>query len=152
MLIYKLGPKKFAPDLQGIGAKLYGGRWNHIDTACIYTSANKSLSMLEYSVHLKLATFKPDLVFTTYEVDPSHFHKIDVSDLPIGWDSIPTLKSTKDIASNHFKDNPESLGLIVPSIIIPDELNFLLNPLSSKFPEVKVLSVIDHHYDKRIKM
>jgi len=150
MQVYRLGPKRFAPDLEGIGAKKFGGRWNHVDTACIYASANKSLSMLEYSAHLSLATFKPDLVFTTYEVNGKDFLQLDVKDLPKNWNNIPALKSTMDIATDHFKNKPDSLGLIVPSIIIPDEFNFLINPLSSKFSSVKVVSVVDHNFDIRV--
>lgn len=151
MHVYRLGPKRFAPDLEGIGAKKFGGRWNHVETACIYASANKALSMLEYSAHLSLASFKPELVFTTYEVEYDDFLKLDLKDLPKDWNNIPSLKSTMDIGTNHFKSNPDSLGIIVPSIIIPDEFNYLINPLSTKFPSVKVVSVTDHNYDLRIK-
>lgn len=107
--------------------------------------------MLEYSAHLTLATFKPDLVFTTYKVDDKDFLKLDLKDLPKDWNNIPALKSTMNIGTNHFNNNPDSLGIIVPSIIIPDEFNYLINPLSSKFPNVKIVSIADHYYDLRIK-
>jgi RES domain-containing protein len=150
MHIYRLGPKKFAPDLDGVGAKLYGGRWNHIGTACIYASASRALSMLEYSAHISLALFKPDLVFTTYDVNQDDFLRIDLQDLPENWNSIPVLNESMSVGTNHFTTNLDSLGIIVPSTIIPDELNYIINPLSSKFSNLVVLSIIDHTFDLRV--
>jgi RES domain-containing protein len=150
MQIYRLGPRRFAPDLDGVGAKLYGGRWNQVGTACIYASANKALSMLEYSVHVSLATFKPDLVFTTYDVKQEDFLSIDVNDLPHNWNKIPALNASMSVGTKHFITYPDSLGIIVPSIIIPDELNYIINPLSTKFSDIKVVSITDHHFDLRV--
>jgi len=152
MRVFRFGPKRFAPDLEGLGAEKFGGRWNHVGTACIYASATKSLAMLEYSAHLSLVNFKPELVFTTYEIPDHTLLRHDLKNLPIDWNSVPALKLTMDIGTNHFKSNPNSLGIIVPSIIIPDEFNYIINPLSTKFKSVRVLSVEDHTYDLRIKL
>lgn len=56
MLLYRIGKTKYAKDLDGIGAKVNGGRWNHEGVACIYTAESRALSLLEYSAHVSIDT------------------------------------------------------------------------------------------------
>ena len=54
MKVYRLSKTKFAEDLTGEGARLNGGRWNHILTACLYTAESRALAVLEYTVNVNI--------------------------------------------------------------------------------------------------
>ena len=52
MLIYRISKTEFIDDLTGVGAKLFGGRWNSKGIFMLYASANRALAVLELLVHL----------------------------------------------------------------------------------------------------
>ena len=54
MVVYRLGGTKYATDLTGEGARLFGGRWNNEGTPCIYTSQSRALAILEYTVNINI--------------------------------------------------------------------------------------------------
>ena len=66
MEVYHIGTKKFANQLTGEGAKLHGGRWNSIGTACIYTAESMSLCVLEYAANVSLHLMPASLSITVY--------------------------------------------------------------------------------------
>ena len=54
MLVYRIAKTKHITDLNGTGAKLFGGRWNEKGTPLVYTSSSISLAILESLVHFPL--------------------------------------------------------------------------------------------------
>ncbi|WP_313111904.1 RES family NAD+ phosphorylase [Aequorivita sediminis] len=148
MKVYRITKTKYAEDLSGTGAKLYGGRWNHIDSACIYTAESRALSVLEYAVNINIDFIPRALSLCVFEIDESQVYSFKQEDLPGNWRETPAPKSTKDYGTQFLKSNKPILK--IPSITIPEEFNYIINPqiasLSFKLVEIK-----DFVFDLRIK-
>lgn len=148
MKVYRITKTKYAEDLSGTGAKLYGGRWNHIDSACIYTAESRALSVLEYAININIDFIPRALSLCVFEIDESQVYSFKQEDLPGNWRETPAPKSTKDYGTQFLKSNKPILK--IPSIIIPEEFNYIINPqvasLSFKLVEIK-----DFVFDLRIK-
>lgn len=148
MLVYRVSKTQYANDLSGTGAKLFGGRWNHIDTPCIYTAENRSLAVLEYSVNVNVEFIPRALSICIFEIDEKSVKEIKMKKLPGDWQEIPAPYSTKDFGTKLLqKGNPI---VKIPSIVIKDEFNYILNPnyLNKNF---KLIEVKDFIYDLRVK-
>ncbi len=150
MLLYRLSKTEFAGDLAGTGAKLYGGRWNNKGTACIYTSVSRALAVLEFASNVELEFVPNELSITTYELPEELCHVLKAKDLPKNWTETPSPQSSKDLGSSYFSDN-SILCLRVPSVVVPEEYNYLINPNSDKIDTVKVVKITKFQFDSRIK-
>ncbi len=148
MKVYRITKTQYAEDLSGTGAKLFGGRWNHIDTACIYTAESRALCVLEYSVNINIDFIPRALSLCVFEIDEDQVHSLKEEDLPGNWRENPAPKSTKDYGTQFLQSNKPILK--IPSIIITEEFNYIINPrvdyLSFKLVEIK-----DFVFDLRIK-
>ncbi len=150
MLIYHLGNTKFARALNGEGAKLHGGRWNKIGVPCIYTSESKSLCVLEYAANVRLEEMPSSLSITVYELPEKSWKEINLNDLPTNWQEVPSPEENKQYGSDLLQ-NLNVPALKFPSVIIPSEYNFILNPLATKFEVIKIIEVHNFTMDNRIK-
>ncbi|MEO6136333.1 MAG: RES family NAD+ phosphorylase [Ginsengibacter sp.] len=148
--VYRIGRKKYANDLTGEGARLFGGRWNHKSVPCIYASESRALSLLEYTVNISIEEIPRALSITTIEIPDSSIQKISVAKLPGNWQKSPAPTETKDFGVALFKSSIYSVFRI-PSTILPDEFNYLLNPLHADSKHFKIVDVVDFIYDLRIK-
>ena len=148
MELYHLGRAKFARQLSGEGARLHGGRWNLIGTPCLYTSAARSLCVLEFAANVPLDEMSDDLVFTVYEIPDGSWTEFSLKDLPLGWMENSSPGIVKEWGTKQLRQH---LALKLPSVIIPSEFNFLLNPLHIDFRKVAIKAVESFTFDKRIK-
>lgn len=148
MKVYRISKTEYAKDLAGTGAKLYGGRWNHVNTPCIYTSESRALAVLEYSVNINIDFIPNSLTVCIFEIDEKHIQEIQPNNLPADWQEIPAPYSTKTIGTEFLQSDVPIIK--VPSIIIPDEYNYILNPslLGKVFQLIEMKRFI---YDLRIK-
>ncbi|MDQ3683608.1 MAG: RES family NAD+ phosphorylase [Bacteroidota bacterium] len=150
MLVYHLGHTKFALLLNGEGAKLHGGRWNKIGVPCLYTSESKALCVLEYAANVSLDEIPSSLSITVYELPDKSWKEIDPDQLPENWQEVPIPEENK-IFGTELLQNLNVLAIRLPSVIIPSENNFILNPLAKKFEAIKIAEVHSFTMDKRIK-
>lgn len=148
MLVYRISKTQYAHDLNGTGAKLFGGRWNHIDNPCIYTSASRSLAVLEYSVNINVDFIPRALSICIFEIDENSIKEIKPRQLPGDWQEIPAPYSTKDFGTKLLKKGTSIIK--IPSIVIKDEFNYILNPNAIN-KDFKLVEVKDFVYDLRIK-
>lgn len=151
MLVYRIGKTKYAGDLTGEGARLNSGRWNHKLTACLYTSESRALALLEYTVNVNIDDIPRALSFTTFEIPDTGVEVIKEEDLPGNWKQTPAPSSTKDFGTTLLK-SADKLILKIPSTVIPNEYNFLLNPAHAENKSFKILDIKDFVYDVRIKL
>ena len=140
MRLFRIIKTKYAHDLTGEGAKLSGGRWNHAGIPCIYLAESRALSLLEYVVHTSMKTLPPTLSFITLEVPDSSIRQLSVNELPAGWLKQPHSKASQDIGSAFLTKN-DHLLLQLPSIIIEQESNFILNTRHPLISAVKIAEV-----------
>lgn len=150
MKLYRIGRTKFAKDLSGEGARLHGGRWNHKLTSCIYTSENRALAVLEYTVNVNIEDIPRALSITTYETNDLDIQLIKLAELPGDWTAFPASSTTKSFGTD-LLNNAESAIIKIPSAVILEECNYILNPLHPDFKKIKIIGVKDFVYDIRIK-
>ena len=148
-----------ANDLSGSGAARYPGRWNSLDRPIVYSSSSIALACLETLVHLAgddPLPFPRQLVRITI---PSHHwqqRKMIANEELSGWDSAPTPEHAEDwlAATRAWGDawllGLESLLAEVPSVIVPEETNLLLNPRHPAHGELVAEIVRPWIYDTRL--
>ena len=151
MIVYRVGKTRFSKDLSGEGARLHGGRWNHILTPCIYTSENRALAVLEYTVNVNIDDIPRSLSITTFEIPDTGIQELTIADLPGNWTESPAPASTKDFGTNLLTLMASPI-IKIPSAIITQEFNFILNPKHAEAKNFKILHVEDFVYDVRIKL
>lgn len=151
MFVYRIGRMKYAKDLTGEGARLNGGRWNHRLTACLYTSESRSLAVLEYCVNVNVDDIPRALSITTLNIPDKNILKLNISDLPGDWRAAPAPASTKDFGTE-LLNKAEYPFIQIPSVVVPGEHNYLLNPLHKDSSQISILDVSDFIFDMRIKL
>ncbi len=154
MRVYRIERKKYLDStLKGGGSALSDGyRWNSLNTYLVYTSASRSLAVLEVSVHLD---FSEDLPTDRYYVeikipDSIQIMELRIEDLPNNWDTKPPSLETQYIGDDFVKSG-EAAVLKVPSSIIPQEFNYLINPNHPDIKRIKVISKVPLQFDRRFK-
>lgn len=127
MLLYRIGATKYANDITGEGARLNGGRWNHVGIPCIYAGASRAIVLLEYSAHVSIHNIKRALSFTIFSVPDDSITELKIADLPGNWQAFPHSREARDLGSKLLIKN-KSLLIKVPSAIINEEYIYLINP------------------------
>jgi RES domain-containing protein len=120
-----------ADDLSGAGAKSTGGRWNEPGLPVIYTSENQSLACLETLVHLNAFGLPFNRYLVAITIPAALWAKAQTATpatLPVGWDAEPAARASIHFGTRWLKSASSAL-LKVPSVIVPDEFNILINPL-----------------------
>lgn len=148
--VYRIGKTKYAMDLTGTGAKLNGGRWNHEGTPCIYTAESRALALVEYTAHVSEEEIPRALSFTTYTIPENSILILTAGQLPGNWRDWPYAKEPRDFGTT-LLNKAEYLVIKIPSAVIPEEFNYLLNPLHPLISKVKIAEVKDYAYDLRLK-
>ena len=144
-------PAYESDDLSGKGAEISGGRWNRVGTPLVYTSATRALACLETVVHLANDPLPLNRYLVRVTVPAEAWAAATVLDLStlIGWDAEPAGKASLDWGTNWAKDKATLLAL-VPSIVVPEELNVLINPVHADTGKVKAVKVRKWVYDSRL--
>lgn len=148
MFLYRISNARYADDLSGNGARLYGGRWNSEGRAIVYLASSRSLAILESLAHLSPTNIPVDYVILTIDV-PDDFFEIDIKLLPNNWSEYPEPNILKEICNSFLQKN-EFLLLKVPSAIVPQEFNYLMNPMHQKAGKVKIVSKAPFSFDERL--
>jgi RES domain-containing protein len=148
MLLYRLAKCRYADDLTGTGARLYGGRWNSEGRAMVYTASSRSLALLEVLVHVTPANLPADFCMMVIDA-PGDVEEIDPMSLPLKWQEYPEINALKSIG-NSFLQRANHLLLRVPSAIVKEEYNYLINPNHPKAREVKVADRQSFAFDARL--
>ncbi|MCY1524678.1 RES domain protein [compost metagenome] len=149
MVLFRIADFKHAEDLSGTGAKLFGGRWNSVGVPVHYMSSSRALAALEVLVNRSTLFAVKKLCQIIYEVPEGSMQTIGVSDLPQGWSAYPAMPELKKIGDD-FIEQGEFLLLKVPSAVIFDEFNFLMNvehPLAQK---INILDIKSFSFDQRL--
>ncbi|MEO5967851.1 MAG: RES family NAD+ phosphorylase [Ferruginibacter sp.] len=151
MIVYRLGTTKYAEDIKGEGARIFGGRWNNKMISCLYTSERRALAILEYTVNVNIDNIPRPLSITSIEIPDRPIKILAEADLPGNWKYSPAPSSTKKLGSKLLMDAEFSI-IRIPSTIIPYEFNYLLNPLQRDSKKFKVIDISDFVYEVRIKV
>ena len=149
MIVYRLADQRFIEDREGIGAKLFGGRWNAVNDACIYTSEHVSLAFLEKFVHAAAKEDMSNLALLAIEI-PDHTDnllRVDEVKLKQNWEN--EIAYTQWIGGQVLADL-SILAFSVPSLLIPTERNYVINPKATQFKQIKFKKIVNFATDYRI--
>ncbi|MPR32487.1 RES family NAD+ phosphorylase [Salmonirosea aquatica] len=140
--------------LEGIGAQLWGGRWNDKGRPMVYTATTPELCFLEYMVHLEGTPLfdLPPLILCEIVVPDGSITFLDADALPDGWnDPHITPPGLADFAEAQFRQYG-TLGLGIPSVVVPlsPSRNVLLDPLHALRKSCQVNSIVPYPVDPRL--
>lgn len=148
MHVYRIANCKYIDDLSGKGAAMYGGRWNSKDTYMVYTAQSAALALLETVVHIgKLP--ENGFCIISLSVPDNDLQTISIEDLPAGWTQYPPPDKLKAIGDKFIWEGKKP-ALKVPSVIVPEEFNILLNPAHADFKKVKITGQRSISIDERL--
>lgn len=145
--------KHLATTLSGIGASLARGfRWNSLSTRLVYTAESRALATLEVAVHLDLSEDLPtDRWLVEIEIpNDIAIQEVRIQDLPVDWDAKPPILTTQLIGDD-FVQYAQAAVLKVPSSIIPQEYNYLINPLHTDSARIRVIGEAPLQFDSRFQ-
>ena len=133
----------------GDGAKKYGGRWNSPGTPCIYTAQSQALAALDFLVHTESPELLAKYVLIAVEIDEQFISEISRSLLPRNWQADPSHPKLRHVGDQWVNDASTAV-LRVPSALVPNEHNFLLNPLHPDFKNLRIGKPISFRFDSRL--
>jgi RES domain-containing protein len=137
--VYRAFERKHeATTFSGEGARLYGGRWNSVGTAVIYTSTAFSLALLEIMVNASTPRIPPDMVYVPMDIPVEiRLDVLDIATVPKNWFDPPAPPECQ-LAGDSWVSRGETVGLMVPSAVARIETNVLLNPAHPDFVRIVV--------------
>lgn len=125
---YRLVKRKWLKTaFDGEGARLYGGRWNSKGRACVYLASTESLAMLEVMVHLEDNQLLKAYALLEVTIPEEWLMQLPEDVLPADWRTEPAPPSTAEIGDD-WLEGQSSLALALPSVVVPREMNYLVNP------------------------
>jgi hypothetical protein len=100
--VWRLCKRQYAAQaFSGLGAKLYGGRWNEVGLAMVYTADSLSLAALETFVHLDPELLPSDYVAIAADLPGQlRLTRIQIGDLPADWRRYPAPDVLRRIGSD----------------------------------------------------
>jgi RES domain-containing protein len=151
MFLYRVCHNRYRDDLSGNGAKIHGGRWNSPGFPVVYTSSTKSLAVLECLANTPAVVLQNNFVVLTIETQGGFsIYEIVPKDLPADWRQFPAPAYLARLGDKWLKSGVNLL-LQVPSVVIPSEFNYLINPLHPGAEKVKILAIEELLLDTRIR-
>ena len=151
-LVWRLARPEFAEQLDGEGSRIEGGRWNPIGAPALYTSQHLSLAVLEIYVHLPPQMRDALPVLTAVQISiPEKAGSARVTPERL----VELLASADPLAAcrvvgEAWVSRGRDLVLEVPSVVVPEESNLILNPIHPHMANVKIVSTRPFYFDPRL--
>lgn len=147
MELFRITTANRAGDRYGSG---YAARWNSKGKFTIYTATTRVLACLENLVHRSGEGFNRNFKITVISVPESvSLSQVDENQLPENWHKTSDQAVCRDIG-DQWIELSSSLLLRVPSAIIRDENNVLINPNHSDFSKLNMAEIVDFEFDERL--
>lgn len=139
MLVWRIVSHRFADDAwSGEGARRYGSRWNTPGHGLVYTSGSVALAILEVLVNnpgVPISELEERFRLVGAQVDAKLVEELPPADLPPGWNATPAGRASASVGDRWFREQ-RSVALRVPSVVVPREANYLVNPVHPDFGRV----------------
>lgn len=150
MLIHRLAHSKYVDTaFSGEGARRVGGRWSPTGYAAVYTASSISLTILETLVHSDRSVMPSHHTITVEVPDSLPITLVNIEDLPNDWRDNPAPAALKGFGKSWI-EAAETAILQVPSAIVPQEANYLLNPFHAGFEEMVIHDAELFEIDRRL--
>jgi RES domain-containing protein len=141
-----------ADDLSGAGARTTGGRWNPVGDPLVYASESQALACLETVVHLNAGGLPLNRYLVAVTIPAAVWagaRSETPASLPVGWDADPAGRASVRFGAAWLRAMDSAL-LRVPSVIVPDEYNMLINPLHPDSRAIAAVKLRKWLYDPRL--
>ncbi len=150
MIVYRIARTGHIRDMSGIGARIHGGRWNPKGVSMLYASKSRALAALElYANRARVITLKGLRLATIIIPDTATMKEITPADLPVGWNRYPAPVELSNIGAQWVAAG-ETLVLAVPSALVHQERNYLINPGHPEMVRVRMGEVEEYTFDRRL--
>jgi RES domain-containing protein len=148
MILHRICNSNYKDDISGNGARLFGSRWNSKGIPMLYTTAHISLAALEMLVHIHYTEVSGSFhVLSIFIPDDATIAALQHNKLKATWRNDPGYSS---FIGDEFIKLKESLCLQVPSAVVEEENNFLINPLHTDFKKVRITAARQFEFDNRL--
>jgi RES domain-containing protein len=149
MRVWRIARQVYDP-LSGEGARRLGGRWSSPGRPVVYAAGHLSLAVVEVLVHTDPDLIPDDLAVFQIDVpDTAGTDVVRVDDLPADWARRPNPLVCRQVG-DAWLARGESLVLGVPSAVVPEELNYLINPAHPAASDVRVIAQRPFAFDPRL--
>jgi RES domain-containing protein len=136
-------------DLSGTGGLRLPGRWHHIGHPVVYLADTPAAALLEVCVHTSANDIPPSYTLLKVSV-PDDLEVPRIHDAQLPQHRQHRLDITRDLGTQWLKSNASAL-LAVPSAIVPETSNFLLNPLHPQAARFAIVGSQSYPFDSRLK-
>lgn len=147
MEVFRITKEKYTNTLY---APAVPGRWNEKGEEVIYTASSRSLACLENLVHKSgrggTTTYRTMVIEIP---DTLAIQEVNLNDLTEDWNQIPLCKECQEIGSDWYASKNTPV-LKVPSAVIPDEYNYVLNARHSDFKKILLKRILPFSFDRRL--
>lgn len=133
----------------GEGARLFGGRWNSRGTRIVYCSETGALAALETLVHLTPETIDRRLSLFGVEIAEDLIEILPPKKIPGDWRAPIIPAAGKNVGDDWVRGGRAAV-LRIPSVIIPEEYNYLLNPAHPRLARLRITHKADFFFDGRL--
>ncbi len=141
-----------ADDLSGAGAKVTGGRWNAVGQAVVYASCSRALACLEAMVHLNAGGLPLNRYLVEIAIPDGIWaaaRREKAGTLPVGWDALPPSLTGTGVGGAWVAGGSSAM-MLVPSVVVPEEFNVLINPAHPAAAEIVARKVRKRLYEGRV--
>ena len=147
--VWRITTRRFAATaFDGEGARFYGGRWNSPGESVVYCAATASLAVLEMLVQDSPLRARYALISANLP-NRLRIKKLTLRQMPAQWRD-PRGNDALRVLGDQWLRSGSSAVLMVPSAVIPDESNYLLNPAHADFGHIKIGQSADLNTDARL--
>ena len=133
----------------GEGARLYGGRWNSPGVPVVYVAESRALAALEILAGLRSRATLHSYVLIGVRFAEELVEHLPPASTPEDWRTSPPPPETQACGDRWIRE-ARSAVLRVPSVVIPSEFNFILNPAHPDFTQIKILEPVAFDLDPRL--
>jgi RES domain-containing protein len=148
--VWRIVATRYAADaFSGEGAFVNGGRWNSPGVRMVYTAGSISLALLELLVHLRNTEVLRSFSLCPVSFEESLISSLDRADFPKDWRKSPAPASLQALGDDWIASGT-SVVLRVPSAIVGDESNYLLNPEHPNFHRLQIGTPRPFDFDTRL--
>jgi len=139
-----------ASAFEGEGARRFGGRWNSKGNPMVYTAGSQALAVLEMLMHLEASDLLRHYRLIPVTFDKALVKVLERTALPANWNRRPTPASVRAIGDEWIASNASAV-LQVPSVVVPNESNYLLNITHRDFATLMIGKPQAFRFDRRLR-
>ena len=148
MLAYRITHKSFSKKLIAPG---FAGRWNGTGRKVIYCAESIALAFLENMIRRQGVGFNEDFKTVILQIpDELKIQKVNPGDLPAGWRKFSDYSKCQPIGNEWFDEGTFPI-LKVPSAVLPESFNYVINAMHPDCKKIKIIRITDLIPDERIE-